>query len=64
MVTHSVTPKLCTEYIHNVTPELCMKFYFVRLTLTISNHMEGVSNIVLTHYVTPKLCTNILLGLL
>ena len=32
---------------HNVTPELCLE-YFVRLTLTISNRMDGVFNLVLT----------------
>ena len=36
--------------------ELCME-YFVRLTLTISNRMDGASTLVLTHNVTPKLCT-------
>ncbi len=42
---------------HNFTPELCME-YFVRLTLTLSNCMDGVSTLVLTHNVTPKLCTD------
>ncbi len=48
---------------HNVTPELCM-IYLVRLTLTISSPMDGVSTLMLTHNVTPKLCTEYFIRLI